>query len=288
MNKTFISIFLLLGIAFLGITYFKYASDTGPITESKTDTGKKERSAVFEFWKYYRQATDFRTAGNYPQASEYYSRALAIDSTHLNALYYKGNMHLVLHNFKDAEGYWKRMIRLNSASARAYIQLGTLYSCRNASYNPLYDPGKAADHFMKAMELNLEITGPLLQMAKIDLIHNRLEPASRKLDDVVSSNFRSVEGRFLQGYLAWKKNEPQQATSLFDQAATILRGDDARFANVGEGETKSGEEQLEMEIGQCNLFSGTIDQLLNRYVSEADLNMEEIYKTFDKEVATHL
>ncbi len=285
MKKIFIPTFLILGLLFLVITYFKYAPSS---TSDASDTGegKQKSTEVIEFWNHYDRATDLRTAGEFQQATARYREALKIDSTHSNALYYMGNMQMVLGDYADAEKYWNRLIRLNPASARAHIQLGTLYSCSEELNKQLYHPPKAFAHFKKAMEINPEDTGPMLQMAKMDLVNNRLKEARQKLADVVSSNFRSTEGIFLQGYLAWKDKGADEATTYLEKAAAIVKGDDERYANAGEGETSGGDDPLAMAALRCNLYSDLIKNLITAHLEGRLSGTEQVYRSFDREIAS--
>lgn len=287
MKKGFIGIFFLFGIAFLAITLLKQSSESAPKTEEARDNTTaatdrdRSRTEVIDFWDAYNRATDLRTAGDFDRALTFYQEALSIDPHHQNSLYYQGNLMLRSGKFEEAEKSWKRLKQVNPSSARAYSQLGTLYSCRDSS-NPLYNLDRAADHFAEAARLNREETGPLLQLAKIDLINGNYGRAREKLDDVISSNFRSVEALFLKGFLLWKSGDSRAANSLFQRSLSIVEGTSAA-KNVGEGDTEQGGSPLWADFSRCDLYSGRIYSLLVQ--TELDeVQPKAAYQTFGEEL----
>ncbi|NGP77517.1 tetratricopeptide repeat protein [Balneolaceae bacterium YR4-1] len=290
MNRTFITLFALLGLAFLAVTILKFGPKEelagGVTTDTVTQTNSEEaKSKVLDFWNYYNNATDFRTRSQYPEAIKYYRLALEIDSTHKNSLYYLGNMYLANSNFKQAEKTWKTLTESHNNSARGHLQLGNLYSCRQEN-NSLYDLGQASTHFQAAFRLNSEETGPLLQLAKIDLIRGDIETSERLLKDVTSSNFRSMEAYYLLGYLAWKRGNLKQAQQQFGQAVSIHSQSESAPSNIGEGETKSGNSPMISDSFRCGLLSEFItEQMLNKPADQFEV--EAVYQPLNSELLTY-
>lgn len=278
MKKGLIGIFSILLTAFLVVTFLKGTPETSSRSGTPT-VPDSSRSEVVEFWDAYHTATDLRTAGDYRGAAGYYLSALRFNPDHQNSLYYLGNMYMALGDYAQAEKMWERLIRINSSSSRGYSQLGILYSCREAGNN-LYNLDEAADHFRKASRLNREETGPLLQLAKINLAKSRLVKAEKQLNDVASSNFRSSEALFLQGYLAWKKDNMQVADTLLKQSVSIVTGTTIK-TNVGEGETRKGASPLITESYECNIYTRLIHQLL-REAAQNVVKADLIYPQFDQ------
>jgi len=282
MKKGLIGTFLILGIAFLFITYSKYADkSTNSDTAHTQINSDSDRAQVVNFWKYYDRATDYRMAGDPRKASEYYERALELDTTHQNTLYYLGNMQMVLGRYRTARKHWNRLIRVNPASARGHSQLGYLFSCREKD-NPLYNPDSSILYFKQALELNREETGPLLQLAKIDLLSGNVDAAKMKLEDVIASNFKSAEALFLKGYLAWKNENPGEAAEFLQTSVNMVNNETSAPANVGEGETESGSSPMLNSSIRCDLHARFIHQMLNQ-VDTTRLNPEELYRHFEKE-----
>ncbi|MDX1617404.1 MAG: tetratricopeptide repeat protein [Balneolaceae bacterium] len=281
MKKTFIGIFVLFGIAFLAITYLKQDPASGPETQAETAAegaaAERSKSEVIEFWDAYERATDLRTTGDYREALPIYEQALSINPEHQNSLYYRGNLLLRSGRFEEAEQSWKKLARVNPSSARAHSQLGTLYSCWDAA-NPLYDLDRAGRHFEEAARLNREETGPLLQLAKIDMANGDWGRAERKLKDVISSNFRSAEALFLMGYIEWTRENSAESDSLLHRSVSIVKGT-AKEKNVGEGDTEKGSSPLWAGRFRCSLYSGRIHDLLEE-ADPSDLRGDPVYRSF--------
>lgn len=283
MKKKFIGFLLLLGIVFLAVSIFKKSSDS-VLTEAESSELKEDSSKIrqINFWNYYNQATEFRLRGNPSKAAEFYKRALEIDSVHHNSLYHLGNTQLAMGNFEEARKSWKRLVESNATSARGHMQLGNMFSCRDST-NPLFDLANAAIHFDKSAQLNREETGPLLQLAKIDLVQNQNEEAIEKLKDVVASNFKSEEAYFLLGYISWRRGDFARARELLEKSVLIVSGA-KEFADIGEGETKKGSSPMLTESFRCRMFSDSIKRLVYDAIQDRDFKTDEIYQLFDSEI----
>lgn len=280
MKKPFLIIFLALGLAFLGITIFKQLPEQQPtVTDRSKETGKRR---VIDFWTYYNRATEQRIAGDYPKALDNYRRALEIDSTHLNTLYHLGNVQLALGQYGPALRSWQNLLALHSSSARAHSRLGDTYSCREKGNNH-YRLNEAALHYREASALNREETGPLLKLAKIDLIRKHWSKARKRLDDVSGSNFRSAEAFFLSSYLYWKTGEWKEADQNLGKSLALHTDDASQPENVGEGATKADASNVLSRYRPCNLLSDAIARLLTQY-SNNRISQEEVYNRF----RTHL
>lgn len=288
MNKNFIYIFALLGIAFLAVSIMKYIpqSETNRTVdiESNTETSGSN-SKVLDFWNFYDKATDLRTQTEYKKAIKFYKLALEIDSTHKNSLYYLGNMHLALKNFEQAEFHWKKLLNAHSQSARGHLQLGNLYSCKNTG-NLLYNLKLAKDQFRAAVRINAEETGPLLQLAKINMIEGNDEEAEKLLNDVASSNFRSLEAHFLAGYLKWKKGDISGAKEQLGQAISIQSESGKKSTNVGEGETKDGDAPMLAAAFRCSPLSEFILEQIEKTTKKQNLSVA-VYQRLEKELSNY-
>ncbi|MDR8390733.1 tetratricopeptide repeat protein [Aliifodinibius sp. S!AR15-10] len=287
MKKIWSIIFSVLGIAFLIITFLKYGPESEPKSTEETAQQKSlnKKEVAVEFWELYNEASDLRIARDYQKAAEYYRRALQKKPEHLDTIYYLGNMELTLGNFESAEKRWNSLIEINNASARGHVQLGTVYSCRRLD-NPLFDLPKATRHFEKASSLNREITGPLLQLAKIDILNRRFDDAEERLLEVTKSNFRSFEGFFLRGYLAWKAGNTAEVQRHLGKSRSIAEGSE-KFANVGEGTTDSGEDPMLDNASRCALLTSEIQTILNRYLIDNSYKPDKIYETFDNIISSN-
>ncbi len=288
MNKYFIPIFGLLAVAFLAVTVIKYFPGNEPPPSSEIGLDKenaKQDAGVVAFWNYYDEATDLRSRGQYAEAIKFYRKALEIDSTHNNSLYYLGNMHLAMRNFREAEATWKKLSNYHNLSARGHLQLGNLYSCKNSD-NSLYDLTAAKDEFQAAARLNAEETGPLLQLAKIRIIENNYDEAERMLQDVTASNFRSIEAYFLEGYLYWRKGDIDKASQQLEQAVLIHSNGVKKSQNVGEGETKEGDSPMLAASFQCSLFTEFIIKQIELSTQQSNLSAA-VYQKLKEELSKY-
>lgn len=288
MNKNFFIIFALLGIAFLAITIMKYYPLNSNVQSAEIKSQKETRSSnskVIDFWNFYDKATDLRTQAEYKKAITYYKKALEIDSTHKNSLYYLGNMYLAEQNFEEAETSWKKLSNSHSQSARGHLQLGNLYSCK-ISGNSLYNLESAKDQFQAAVRINAEETGPLLQLAKIRMVDGKYDEAEKMLNNVTSSNFRSIEAYFLAGYLYWKKGDIDGARHQLEQAASIFSESGEKTSNVGEGETKEGNSPMLAASFRCSLFSEFIVEQIDKNVLNNSSSIS-VYRRLEKELSNY-
>ena len=288
MNRHFINIFALLALAFLTRTVVKFMPDNQQATSEANglkEEQTKRNSDVVLFWQHYDRATELRSRGQYAEAREYYAKALEIDSTHRNSLYYLGNMQLASREFSEAEKTWKKLIEMHTRSARGYLQLGNLYSCKTDG-NSLFDLSRAEQRFETAGRLNSEETGPQLQLAKIHMIKQNYDRAEEMLNDVISSNFRSVEAYFLNGYLKWRSGNKESAGSLLEKAFTIHLQSSEETSNVGEGETKAGNSPMLTNTFRCSLFSEHIIKQLESK-DETDVITETVYPKFERKLSQY-
>lgn len=287
MNKNFIIIFALLGIAFLAVTILKYDSHSetnrsADIQKEKGSESANSKSKIVNFWNFYDKATDLRTQAEYEKAIAYYKMALEIDSTHKNSLYYLGNMYLAIQNFEESETFWKKLSNSYSQSARGHSQLGNLYSCKSSG-NTLYNLESAKDQFQAAVRINAEETGPLLQLAKIRMIDGKYDEAEKMLNDVTSSNFRSIEAYFLAGFLYWKKSDIDGAKRQLEQAVSIHAESGKDSSNIGEGETKTGDGPMLATSFRCSLLSEFITDQLQNNIGETSA-VESVFERFEDEL----
>jgi len=167
-----------------------------------------------------------------------YRRALEYNEKHEDALYYLGNVYLELGEHKAAEKAWRRLLKVNPYSARAHFQLGDLYlSFDDGKY---FDIDTAEAEYRRALEINKEETAPTLRLGYVALIRGNLPESQRYFDAVIGSNYKSVEAHFLNGYVAWKRGDPQKALTLYEKAVKYSFPERPGKGVLGEGDTKAG------------------------------------------------
>lgn len=235
----------------------------GLFTETLADKEPKKNqdaSAVLEFWDHYNRASESQNNGDYEQAAFQYERALQINDEHAGSLYQLGNARLLLREFREAEESWLKLTQMNPRSARAWLQLGTLYFCRDEQ-NKLFDLSSAKQSFRKAHDLNREETGPPLHLSKIALLEGDLEEAERYTDIVLGQNFMSYQAIFLKGYIEWLKGNRKRSNEKFVEAHELFQNfNQTRL--VGEGATKAGSRPMLSEDMYCDFIGDRIESIL--------------------------
>lgn len=253
-----------------------FFSDDDP--EYNSNAGR-DLSDAAAFWDYYNRASDFINEAQYDSAAVYYEKALHYTEDHEGALYYLGNARLFLKDFEVAKLHWEKLVRINPNSARARLQLGTLYFCMDEG-NTMYDPAVAENHFREASSLNREETGPPLHLSKIAILNGDLNQASNHLDVVLASNFMSYQALFLRGYIEWKTGERSDSFENFTESLQLHKTS-TQVMMAGEGATSSGFRPMLSEDMFCDFIGNRIDELLT---DQSINNHESVYQKFDNNV----
>ncbi|HWP39132.1 MAG TPA: tetratricopeptide repeat protein [Gemmatimonadales bacterium] len=240
-------------------------------------------AGVREFWAAYREATAHRMAGRVVDARDAYRKALALNAVHEDALYYLGNMELELGEYAGAEAAWRRLIEVNPVSARAHSRLGDLYACMDSGAP--HDLGRAEAEFRRALEINREETGPLLRLGEIALIRGDLIGAEGFLNAVIGSHAKSVEAHFLKGYAAWKRAQPERASTFLRDAVALAHSVRIISAVPSEGDTKRGLVPAAVKSSRCRLFEAEIEQLSSLDSTTVATRTDEVYQELDRRLA---
>lgn len=210
-----------------------------------------ERQRIKDFWATFREATQLRLDGKFEQALDTYERALEMDPTHEDALYYLGNVHLELEHWTEAREAWLQLTETNPASSRAFSQLGTLGMCRPGV--PVFDLSAARSAIERAHELNPEETGPTLRLGQVALLEGRPEVAVVHFKDVIGSNHTSLEAYYLKAYADWISGRRDEGLSELNEALDKI--DALPSAPLpGEGDTKTGRTLGPSDEAGCPLF----------------------------------
>lgn len=238
-------------VLFGAITWFKHRpreEGTGPAARPAT----AQDGRVREFWDAYRRASDSRVAGDVSSAAESYTRALALNPEHEDALYYLGNMYLELGRYREAETTWERLVQVNPRSSRAHSRLGDLHFCLEPGA-PV-DVTRAEAEFRRALDINREETGPLLRLGEIALVRGDFDEARYYLDAVIGANSGSVDAHVLRGYVAWREGEVPQAAARYARAVELARPPEPPAGASNEGDTKHGVAPLIAPQMKCRAF----------------------------------
>lgn len=279
MNRSVKGIFIVIAALFLGVSVWKNSS-LFISSSSGSDQAKRNISQEEQFWTFMRAGDEYRLNGDYKRAAASYTKALGINENHAGALYYLGNVQLFMRDFEHAEKKWRRIVENDPIVARAWLQLGKLYFCKDSG-NVFYDPAEAEDYFQKAAALNRENTGAPLYLAKIAILKSDYEAAEEYLEGVVAQNFKSYEGMFLKGFVDWKRDHDESALAELNNAIQIFSKND-QIKMVGEGATKSGSNPMLAGEKFCDIMKSRIDNAF-LHIKEKQPSIK-IYQGFDEQV----
>lgn len=260
MKKPVIILLSILVVAFLIITILKKDTDPTKNETKESELTEAEKEKIQQFWKRYRSATEHRIAGRINEALQDYTEATALNAKHEDSWYYLGGLHRTLGNFREAENAWNKLTQVNRKSSRAFLQLGNLYI--DFPETELFNIDLARERFQRALDLNKEETGSVLRLGQVELIRGDLTSAQHYFSDVTASNFKSVEGYFLNGYISWKNNDIPTAKSLFENAIKYSKPMKPVTGVMGEGDTKTGKVLGQSSLkNDQSLFDVFIDDL---------------------------
>lgn len=228
-NRIHYSVLVVLILLFGAVTVSKHWPESPQDEQVESSEPDAQRTAIEQFWSAYRQATRHRMDGHYAQAAAAYEHALAVDSTHEDALYYLGHVYAAQRKLKEATAMWARLVKINPNSARGHTQLGELFFCFPQS--DTFDLDMAKSRYEQALDIHNEETRPLVRLATIALIQGRVETAQRYVKAVRGSNEKNTMAPLLGGYLAWKQGDVARASVMLARASSMQQGDDQQRAS---------------------------------------------------------
>jgi Flp pilus assembly protein TadD len=210
----------------------------------------EDRDRIRRFWTIYREASAQRIARQPKRAAATYALALELNPRHEDALYYAGSMRLEIGDYAGAAEAWRRLVGVNSASARTHSRLGELYACLDRGAPFQLDSAEL--HLRRAHELNKEENGPLVRLAEVALMRGDRESARRDLAAVLRTDASNVTAHFYAGYLALRDKDLPKAREELRRAAKASLGPLPAGAASGEGDTKAGARPLSAESARCD------------------------------------
>jgi len=113
MRRSALALVVLLGAAFLFLSVAKRRGPDGTPNRPTATLDTADRQRIQQFWDRYREATTLRIEGKIADAAQAYVRALELNPSHEDALYYLGNMQFELGESAEAERAWLRLIEVN-------------------------------------------------------------------------------------------------------------------------------------------------------------------------------
>jgi tetratricopeptide (TPR) repeat protein len=222
--------------------------------------GKMSRDDIRRFWELKREADGLLLASRWEEASAVLEQLLALDPRHEDSLYNLGNCRLEQGNFDEAHAYWRELARINPASGRAWVQIGTVRSMPDAG--ELFDLQAADEAFAWAHEINPEHSGPLILRGEAALARGELDSAEEILTAAWGMNDQATSALYLAGYLAWKRGATETGAELLERAVASLERETPKHGVLGEGDTKS--DRLEVDRRRAagrRLFAECLDFL---------------------------
>jgi tetratricopeptide (TPR) repeat protein len=189
-----------------------------------------------EFWDKERAAMDaIKRSSDPARAAQLFREALAINPVHEDSRYYLANCLAAMGDSSGAIRELDTLTRINPQSHRAWLRRGSLMASAASSRSQL---APAAESVRRALALNPEETGALLLLGGIAIANGDLSGADRDLQLALRSNPRSVAALYLRAYIAARRKDATQATTLLT-AARAARGPDWKpVGSVAEGDVK--------------------------------------------------
>jgi tetratricopeptide (TPR) repeat protein len=189
--------------------------------ESATEKGRsaelsaEERRNLELFWNFYEQATQKRNAGNYEQAIVWYKEALKLRPANEESLYYLGACYGELGEYREAVEQYRRIVRVDPQSRRAFARLGQILST--------FEPGVPQDdaEARKSLEQSVDQTvtwtseraEPFLRLGILAFEHGQTPEALSRLG--TAAGFGSAEAAFRMGLIEYLRADYPEAIKDF-------------------------------------------------------------------------
>ncbi len=197
---------------------------------------ESERERLVAFWNAQRAGMNaMKVDDDCAAAIPSFRRALELNPTHGDALYYLGNC---LAETGDVEGALDQLARLMESdrlSHRAHKSWGTLRAEYARSEQDLAAANAALE---RALEINPEETGVMLVLGQIALVEDQRETARQRLEWVVRSNPQSGEAFWVLAYLAWSAGDAAHARELLAASRGTRKEDWKPEGTAAEGEVR--------------------------------------------------
>jgi hypothetical protein len=209
----------------------------GPATSfSSAGTGDGDKQRLLLFWNTQRAAMNaMKVDRDNARAIQLFRDCIALNPKHEDSRYYLG---LCLASEGDAAGALVALAelqQLNPQSHRAWQQWGVVRALFAASDADL---AQAEEALLRAHAVNPEETGALLVLGEIALLRGNRVLAADRLAAATHTNPRAVGGFFLQGYLAWKRDDVEAAGRFLERARAALGPDWQPTGATSEGDVK--------------------------------------------------
>lgn len=224
--------------------------DPNPASVSPAGTPVQlDKAALVQFWDKQHAAMDaMKRERNLAKAAALFRQALAINPDHEDSHYYLANCLASSGDIPGALAELDQLIRINPQNHRAFQRKGELLASSASSRSQLELARQALNG---AFGLNSEETGALVLLGQVALAQGDFALAEQHFAHACQANPRAANVWFLRGYIAWKRQEFDQASTMLASARTA-RGRDWKPAGaVLEGDVH---QRMYSESGFLNVF----------------------------------
>jgi tetratricopeptide (TPR) repeat protein len=208
-----------------------------------------DKAALLLFWEKQHAAMDaMKRERNITKAAQLFREALAINPGHEDSHYYLANCLAASGDILGAIGELDALARINPQSRRALQRKGELLAASASSRSQL----EAARSILEnALRINPEETGTLILLGQVELALGDFAAAERQFARACQANPHAANVWFLRGYIAWKRQNFRQASTML-ASARQARGPDWKPAGAAfEGDVK---QRMYSESGFLNVF----------------------------------
>jgi tetratricopeptide (TPR) repeat protein len=213
-----------------------------------------DKAALAHFWTKQHTAMDaMKRDRNCANAVPLFREALAINPQHEDSHYYLANCLATLGDIPSAITELDTLAHINPQNHRAFQRKGELLAASASSRSQLEGARLALD---AALRLNSEETGTLVLLGQVALAEGKSAEADQDFAHACLANPHAANAWFLRGYIAWKKHDSHQTSSMLT-AARDARGRDWKPT----GSALEGDVQRLMyqESGFLNIFEQNWD-----------------------------
>ncbi|MBI4906564.1 MAG: VCBS repeat-containing protein [Acidobacteria bacterium] len=207
-------------------------------------------SGLVRFWETQRAAMDaMKRDHDFPKAARLFREALSLNAGHEDSHYYLANCLAAMGDTGGAVAELDALVGVNAQSHRAFQRKGELLAASASSRAQL----EAARRSLEvALRLNSEETGTLLLLGEVALGAGDLNAAERYFTHVCQANSRAANAWFFRGYIAWKRNDPRQATAMLSAARAAVGPDWKPAGSALEGDVRR---RMYSESGFLSVFA---------------------------------
>jgi Tfp pilus assembly protein PilF len=208
-----------------------------------------DNAAQTQFWEKQHAAMDaMKRERNFTKATMLFREALAINPDHEDSHYYLANCLAASGDIPAAIAELDALARINPLNHRAFQRKGELLAASASSRSQL---ALARQPLATALRLNSEETGTLVLLGQVALALGDFATAEQHFFHVCQANPRAANAWFLRGYIAWKRQNSDEASEMLN-ATRNARGHDWKPT----GGALEGDVQHRMysESGFLNVF----------------------------------